>query len=103
MPRCSVCEIRLPTKPEDECDGEMERCHQVCPQLHMDDVKDGLNFCSSCFIWLIGAYNDILAGRPFDPKAVRYLRLMVIDQAPLLTEWVRATARGRARASSQPA
>lgn len=102
MPRCSVCEVRLPLEPEQDCDGEMENCRRVCGRLHMEDVKDGLTFCTSCFIWLIGAYNDILAGRPFDPQAVRYLRLMVLDQTPLLSKRVRDATTGaakRARAS----
>ena len=80
----------------------MELCKRVCPRLHMEDIKDGLNFCSSCFIWLVGNYNDILAGREFDPQSVRYLRLMVIDQAPLLTERVRTAAKRGARARGQP-
>ncbi len=94
MARCSVCDVRLPAEPEEDCDGEPERCHRACPQLHMEDIKDGLMFCSSCFVWLVGAYNDILAGRAFDPRAVRYLRLMVVDQTPLLTERVKAAVKG---------
>lgn len=102
MTRCSVCDVQLPAGAEDECDGLMELCKRVCPRLHMEDFKDGLNFCSSCFVWLLGSYNDILAGREFDPHAVRYLRLMVIDQTPLLTDRVRAATRRGARPRGNP-
>lgn len=93
MSRCAVCEIRLPDHPEEECDGEMEGCHRVCTRVHMEEYKDGLFFCTSCYLWLMGTYNDIVAGRPFDTRAVRFLRLMVVDQAPLLTDRVRAAVR----------
>ncbi len=68
----------------------------------MEDYKDGLFFCTSCYLWLLGTYNDILSGRPFDTRAVRYLRLMTIDQAPLLTDWVRNAVRKGGRSSPAP-
>lgn len=91
---CSVCGRRIPATPEDECDGAMDDCHNVCPRFHIEDFKDGLTLCTSCFLWLMGAYNDILAGRAVDRPAVRYLRLMVLDQRPLLTDRVRSVLRG---------
>ena len=102
MQRCAVCEIRLPSAPEEECDAEMETCHSVCPRVHMDDYKDGLFFCTGCYLWLLGSYNDILAGRPFDTRAVRFLRLMTIDQAPLLSDWVRGAVRKGGRSPPAP-
>ncbi|HYM38634.1 MAG TPA: hypothetical protein VEY12_00620 [Thermoplasmata archaeon] len=102
MQRCAVCEVRLPTEPEDDCDGEMEVCHRVCPRVHMEEYKDGLFFCTSCYLWLLGTYNDILAGRPFDTRAVRFLRLMTVDQAPLLTDWVRTAVKRGGRSPPLP-
>ncbi len=95
VPRCSVCEAKLPTEPEEDCDGLMELCKNVCPRLHIEDFRDGLTFCTSCFVWLLGTYNDILAGRDFDPRAVRYLHLMVVDQGPLQTERVKPATKKR--------
>ncbi len=68
----------------------------------MEEYKDGLFFCTGCYLWLLGTYNDILSGRPFDTRAVRYLRLMTIDQAPLLTDWVRNAVRKGGRSSPAP-
>jgi len=100
--RCAVCEIRLPSEPEKDCDGEMEVCHRVCARVHMEEYKDGLFFCTSCYLWLLGTYNDIVAGRPFDTRAVRFLRIMTIDQAPLLTDWVRAAVKRGGRSLPAP-
>ena len=91
---CSVCGRRIPATPEDECDGAMDDCHNVCPRFHIEDFKDGLTLCTSCFLWLMGAYNDILAGRRVNREALRFLRLMVIDQRPLLTDRVTSVLRG---------
>ena len=102
MTRCAVCELRLPSQPEDDCDGEMETCHRVCARVHMDEYKDGLFFCTSCYLWLLGTYNDILSGRPFDTRAVRFLRLMTIDQQPLLSDWVRSAVKKGGRSSPAP-
>ncbi len=102
MQRCAVCDIRLSSTPEEECDGEMEACHNVCARVHMEEYKDGLFFCTHCYLWLMGAYNDILAGRPFDTTAVRFLRIMTVDQAPLLTSWVRAAVKKGGRSLPAP-
>jgi hypothetical protein len=68
----------------------------------MEEYKDGLFFCTSCYLWLLGTYNDILAGRSFDTRAVRFLRIMVLDQGPLLTEWVRTAVKRGGRSSPAP-
>ncbi len=81
---CSVCEARLRKEPDGECDAKMESCKNICSQLPIDAWKDGLDLCTSCFLWLIANYNDIKAGRQHDRAAVKYLRLMVIDQEPLV-------------------
>ena len=102
LQRCAVCEVRLPSEPEKDCDGEMETCHRVCTRVHMEEYKDGLFLCTSCYLWLMGTYNDILAGRPFDTRAVRFLRLMVLDQAPLLSDWVRSAVKRGGRSGPAP-
>ena len=102
MPQCAVCEVRLPAEAERDCDGEMESCHRVCARIHMEEYKDGLFFCTSCYLWLLGTYNDILAGRAFDTRAVRFLRIMTVDQEPLVTEWVRAAVKRGGRSPPAP-
>lgn len=102
MAQCAVCELRLPSTPEADCDGEMETCHRVCARVHMEEYKDGLFFCTSCYLWLLGSYNDILSGRSFDTRAVRFLRLMTIDQQPLLSDWVRAAVKQGGRSPPAP-
>jgi hypothetical protein len=69
----------------------------------MEEYKDGLFFCTSCYLWLLGTYNDILAGRPFDTRAVRFLRIMTVDQSPLITDWVRAAVKRGGRSPQAPA
>jgi hypothetical protein len=84
MQRCSVCRTTLVAEAAEFCDGEMESCHKVCARLHIGDHRGALFVCTGCYIWLIGAYNDLLTGRPFDGRAVRFLRLMRVDQEPVL-------------------
>ncbi len=84
MKCCSVCRTPLVAEAAEFCDGEMESCHKVCARLHIKDHRGALFVCTGCYIWLIGTYNDIATGRPFDWRAVGFLRLMRVDQDPVM-------------------